>query len=210
MPVSHGLGQDEPRLARPRDVRGDGPDLLPPHGPRRRAGLVRLRLVRRCEPTQERVQPPARARPALIDRDRPQGPTRQLRPAPGHSGSSQRQHGDRRKARRSRQMAVRPGAPSQLSTGAARLARRATLEVLSRLKPGDSCLHCGGGLDASGTPDDCPPGSRDERVAHPVQVQDVAGGVVVGVAGPAAAGVLAHEQGLGSRSGAGRERRHIR
>lgn len=75
-----------------------------------------------------------------------------------------------------------------------------SLEVLSGLMPGDSCLPCGGGLDAAGAPDDCPSGSRDERVAHPVQVQDVPGGVVVGVTGPAAAFVLAYEHGLGLRS----------
>ncbi len=68
--------------------------------------------------------------------------------------------------------------------------------MLSRLKPGDSCLPCGSGLDALGAPDDCPPGSRDEREARPVQVQDVAGRVVVGVARPAAVRVLAHEHGL--------------
>ncbi|GAA2961258.1 hypothetical protein GCM10010518_55100 [Kitasatospora cinereorecta] len=42
--------------------------------------------------------------------------------------------------------------------------------MLSRLKPGDSCLPRGSGLDALRAPDDCPPGSRDEREAHPVQV----------------------------------------
>ncbi|MET7927355.1 hypothetical protein ABZT43_25820, partial [Streptomyces sp. NPDC005349] len=31
------------------------------------------------------------------------------------------------------------------------------------MNEGDSCLPCGGGLGATGTPDDCPPGSRDER-----------------------------------------------
>ncbi|SFX80479.1 hypothetical protein SAMN02787144_1006232 [Streptomyces atratus] len=52
-------------------------------------------------------------------------------------------------------------------------------------------MPCGSGLDALRTPDDCPPGSRDEREAHPVQVQDVPGGVVVGIARPAAVGASA-------------------
>lgn len=49
--------------------------------------------------------------------------------------------------------------------------RPGTPEVLSGLKPGDSCIPCDGGLDASETPDNCPPGNRDERVTHPVQMQ---------------------------------------
>lgn len=63
-------------------------------------------------------------------------------------------------------------------------------------KPGDSRLPCGGGLDATSAPDDCPPGSRDRHVADPVQVQDVPGRIPVGVRLEAAVGVLAHERGL--------------